>query len=131
MHATWDERVGFAHLASRVHNLRRIFLSLGLDDLAEGILDGGIVAFHKMVLDESHRECGFACKEGSVLGHTDSSSTTLQLTDRSATHDSHLALLDRSHGEVKLRELLELLELLKLLEFLESFESPKSEEDAC
>jgi hypothetical protein len=47
------------HLASSINDLSGVFLALILDNLAEGILNRGVVAFHEMAVHELHRERGF------------------------------------------------------------------------
>lgn len=49
-----------AYLTRRVNYLRREVLTAVLDDLAECVLDSGIVAVHEMSIHELHRERGFA-----------------------------------------------------------------------
>lgn len=48
------------YLAGGVDDLRREILTTVLDDLAECILDRGIVAVHKMFIHVLHCERGFA-----------------------------------------------------------------------
>ena len=56
-----NARVGKqTHLSSGIDDLGRKFLVLKLDDLGEGVLDGGIVALDKVPVDELDREGGFA-----------------------------------------------------------------------
>lgn len=43
---------GISYLTSRVNDLSGKFLPFVLDNLAEGILDRGIVTFHKVAVDE-------------------------------------------------------------------------------
>lgn len=47
------------HLPSSIDDLSGVVLALVLDDFAEGILDGGVVAFYEMAIHELHRERGF------------------------------------------------------------------------
>ena len=49
-----------AYLTRRVDYLRREVLTAVPDDLAECILDGGIVAVHEVSIHELHCERGFA-----------------------------------------------------------------------
>ena len=49
-----------AYLARGVDNLGCKVVTPVLDDLAECVFDCGIVAVHKMPVDELHRERGFA-----------------------------------------------------------------------
>lgn len=44
------------YLSRGIHNLRCVVLAVVLDNPAEGILDRGVVAFHKMLLDEADSE---------------------------------------------------------------------------
>jgi hypothetical protein len=48
------------HLPSSIDDLSGVVLALVLDDFAEGILDGGVVAFYEMTVHELHRERGFS-----------------------------------------------------------------------
>lgn len=48
------------YLTCGVDDLRREILTTVLDDLAECILDGGIVAVHEMFIHVLHCERGFA-----------------------------------------------------------------------
>lgn len=41
-------------LSSCIYDLGCKFLALVLDDFAEGVLDGGIVAINKVIVDELH-----------------------------------------------------------------------------
>ena len=47
------------YLARGINYLRREVLTAVLDDLAERIFDGGIVAIHEMFIHELNRERGF------------------------------------------------------------------------
>ena len=49
-----------AYLARGVNYLRRKVLTAVLDDLAECVLDSGIVAVHEVSIHELHCERGFA-----------------------------------------------------------------------
>lgn len=49
-----------AYLAGGVDDLGGIFLGLVANDLAEGVLDGGVVALDKVAVDKLHRQAGFA-----------------------------------------------------------------------
>ena len=49
-----------AYLTRGVDNLCREVLIAVLDDLAECVLDGGIVAVHEVSVHELHGERGFA-----------------------------------------------------------------------
>ena len=49
------------YLSGRVNKLRREVLVLVPNDLAERVLNGGIVAVDKVAVHELHRETGFAC----------------------------------------------------------------------
>ena len=44
------------HLTGRINNLRSKLLALILDELAEGVLDGRVVALDEVAVDELHRE---------------------------------------------------------------------------
>jgi len=48
------------HLPSSIDDLSGVVLALVLDDFAEGILDGGVVAFYEMAVHELHCERGFS-----------------------------------------------------------------------
>jgi hypothetical protein len=45
-----------SHLTSRINDLGGVFLALILDDLAEGILNRGVVALDKMAIHELNGE---------------------------------------------------------------------------
>lgn len=45
-----------SYLASSINNLSCVLLSLELDNLAEGILNGGIITLDEMPIDELHGE---------------------------------------------------------------------------
>src|SRR6478752_4723666 len=49
-----------AYLAGGIDDLGGIFLVLVADDLAERVLDGGIVALDEVAVDELHRQARFA-----------------------------------------------------------------------
>lgn len=51
-------------LAGGIDNFSSIVLTLKSNDLAKGILDGGIVALDEVAVDELHRQRRFACKMG-------------------------------------------------------------------
>ena len=56
-----DQRKRNAYLAGRIDDLGGIFLVLVTDDLAKRVLDGGIVALHKVTVDKLDRQARFAC----------------------------------------------------------------------
>jgi hypothetical protein len=78
------------HLASCIDDLGGVLLALVLDDLTEGVFDGGVVALYEMAVHELHCERGFTlsnvsesereCDEGK------------RLTDRPAADNGDLAL---------------------------------------
>ena len=49
------------YLTCRIDDLGGIFLILVSNDLAERVFDGGIVALHKVTVDELYRQARFAC----------------------------------------------------------------------
>ncbi len=51
-------------LAGRVDDLGRVLLALVSDLLAEGVLDGRVVALDEVAVDVADCEGGFACKGG-------------------------------------------------------------------
>jgi len=55
-----DQKARAAYLAGGIDDLGRIFLILIADDLAERVLDGGVVALYKVTVDELHRQARFA-----------------------------------------------------------------------
>jgi hypothetical protein len=50
-----------AYLSSGIYDLGGIVLTLDPDHLAEGVLDGGVVALDKVAIDELYGKRGFAC----------------------------------------------------------------------
>ena len=55
------------YLARGVNYLGREVLIAVLDDLAECVLDGGIVAIHEMFIHELNRERGFPWDQPSLM----------------------------------------------------------------
>lgn len=49
-----------SYLASRIDDLRRVVLAFVPDDLAEGVLDGGVIALDEVPVDILYSEGGFA-----------------------------------------------------------------------
>lgn len=88
------------YLASSIDNLRRKVLVLPLDHLAEGILDGRVVAVNEVTVDELHRHTRLACADSRQSrprwhggGRACCSSQLRLLTDSSTADNGHLSLL--------------------------------------
>lgn len=87
------------YLSRSVHNLRCVVLAVVLDNPAEGILDRGVVAFHKMLLDKADSERGLAyrsrdrLRSTTVQGRVQKETMDRSLTHRATTDDRDLSLL--------------------------------------
>jgi hypothetical protein len=51
------------YLAGCVHDLGRELRAIALDDLAEGVLDGRVVALHEVTLYKLHGEGRLSCSQ--------------------------------------------------------------------
>lgn len=89
------------YLASSIDDLSCEILVLPLDHLAEGVLDGRVVAVDKVTVDELHRHTRLACinlcqlyLRCKVAEHK--AHSLHMLTDSSTADNGHLSLLGRS-----------------------------------
>jgi hypothetical protein len=55
---------GLSYLTCGINDLGGEFLSLKLDNLAECVLNGGVVALNEMAIDKLNGEGRFACMMG-------------------------------------------------------------------
>lgn len=78
------------YLASSINDLGGVLLALVLDDLTEGVLDGGVVALYEMTVHELHRERGFTLSNVSESERERDEGK--RLTDRPAADNGDLAL---------------------------------------
>lgn len=58
------------YLSSGVDDLGGILLALVLDNSREGVFDGGIVRFDKVILDELHRKRRLSCIKSRAISYS-------------------------------------------------------------